>query len=55
MGGRDRQISEFKVSLDYRMSFRTVRDTQKNPHVNKQKTKIGCRTEQRILKSIKNE
>ena len=31
MGGRNRQISEFKASLVYRVSFRTARATQRNP------------------------
>jgi hypothetical protein len=30
-GGRGRQISEFKASLVYRVSFRTARAIQKNP------------------------
>jgi hypothetical protein len=45
LGGRGRQISEFKASLVYRMSFRTARATQKpyleknqkNKQTNKQK------------------
>jgi hypothetical protein len=31
LGGRGRQISEFKVSLVYRVSSRTARATQRNP------------------------
>jgi hypothetical protein len=31
MGGRGRQISEFKASLVYRVNSRTVRATQRNP------------------------
>jgi hypothetical protein len=31
LGGRGRQISEFKASLVYRVSSRTARATQKNP------------------------
>jgi hypothetical protein len=31
LGGRGRQISEFKASLGYRVSSRTARDTQRNP------------------------
>jgi hypothetical protein len=31
LGGRDRQISEFEVSLVYKMSSRTARATQRNP------------------------
>jgi hypothetical protein len=38
LGGRGRQISEFKASLVYRVSSRTARATQRNP-VSKNKTK----------------
>jgi hypothetical protein len=31
LGGRGRQISEFQVSLFYRVSFRVARTTQRNP------------------------
>jgi hypothetical protein len=31
LGGRGRQISEFKTSLVYRVSSRTARATQRNP------------------------
>jgi hypothetical protein len=31
LGFRDRQISEFKASLVYRVSSRTARATQRNP------------------------
>jgi hypothetical protein len=31
LGGRGRQISEFKTSLVYRMNSRTARATQRNP------------------------
>jgi hypothetical protein len=31
LGGRGRQISEFKTSLVYRVSSKTVRAIQKNP------------------------
>jgi hypothetical protein len=31
LGGRGRQISEFKASLVYRVSSRTARATQRNP------------------------
>jgi hypothetical protein len=30
LGGRDRQISEFKASLVYKVSSRTARATQRN-------------------------
>jgi hypothetical protein len=38
LGSRGRQISEFKASLVYKVSSRTVRATQKNP-VSKQTNK----------------
>jgi hypothetical protein len=38
LGGRGRQISEFKASLVYRVSSRTARATQRNPVSKKQKT-----------------
>jgi hypothetical protein len=38
LGGRGRQISEFKASLVYRMSSRTARATQRN-HVSKNQKK----------------
>jgi hypothetical protein len=38
LGGRGRQISEFRASLVYRVSSRTARATQRNP-VSKNKTK----------------
>jgi hypothetical protein len=38
LGGRGRQISEFKASLVYRVIFRTARVTQRNP-VSKNKNK----------------
>jgi hypothetical protein len=31
LGGRGRQISEFEVSLVYKVSSRTARATQRNP------------------------
>jgi hypothetical protein len=47
LGGRGRQFSEFKVSLVYRVSFRTVRATQKNPVSNKQTNKQTTQKEGR--------
>jgi hypothetical protein len=38
LGGRGRQISEFKASLVYRVSSRTARTIQRNP-VSKKKPK----------------
>jgi hypothetical protein len=31
LGGRGRRITEFEASLDYRVSSRTARATQRNP------------------------
>jgi hypothetical protein len=39
LGGRGRQISEFEASLDYRVSSRTARATQRNPVSKNQKSK----------------
>jgi hypothetical protein len=39
LGGRGRQISEFEVSLVYKVSSRTARATQRNPVSKKTKTK----------------
>jgi hypothetical protein len=41
LGGKGRQISEFKASLVYRVTSRTARPTQRNPGLKKheQKTK----------------
>ena len=39
LGGRDRQISEFEVSLVYRVSSRTARATQRDPVSKKNKSK----------------
>ena len=41
MGGRGRQISEFKANLGYRVSPRTAKATQRNPVSKKKKTKKG--------------
>jgi hypothetical protein len=37
LGGRGRQISEFQVSLVYKVSSRTARAIQRNPVSKKQK------------------
>jgi hypothetical protein len=37
LGGRGRRISEFKVSLVYKVSSRTARTTQRNPVSKKNK------------------
>jgi hypothetical protein len=39
LGGRGRQISEFKAILVYRVSSRISKATQRNPVSKKQKTK----------------
>jgi hypothetical protein len=42
LGGRGRQISEFKISLVYRVSDGTSRATQRNPvSKNKKKKKVN--------------
>jgi hypothetical protein len=47
-GGWDRWISEFRVSLVYKASFRTVRVTQRNPFlINKNNNKKSLK----LLKS----
>jgi hypothetical protein len=38
LGGRGRQISEFKASLVYKVSYRTARAILKKPCLEKQKT-----------------
>jgi hypothetical protein len=40
LGGRGRQISEFKASLVYRVSYRTARATQRNPVSKNQEEKF---------------
>jgi hypothetical protein len=44
LGGRGRQISEFKASMVYRVSSRTARATQRNPVSKKQKQKQKTKT-----------
>jgi hypothetical protein len=39
VGGRGRWISDFEVSLVYRVSSRTARATQRNPVLKKNKAK----------------
>jgi hypothetical protein len=39
LGGRGRQISEFKASLVYRVSSRRARATQRNPALKKTQNK----------------
>jgi hypothetical protein len=45
LGGRGRQISEFKANLVYRVSSRTTRTTEK-PGLEKTKTKNKNKTKQ---------
>jgi hypothetical protein len=49
--GIGRQISEFEVSLVYRVSPRTARATQRNPVSKKQTNKITKQTKRRNKKS----
>jgi hypothetical protein len=49
LGGRGRQISEFKTSLVYRVSSRTARVTQKNPVSKKEKKKTIKKNQYNIL------
>jgi hypothetical protein len=53
LGGRSRQISEFEVSLVYRVSSRTARVTQRNP-VSKTKTKSNKKRNIKNFKEINN-
>jgi hypothetical protein len=45
LGGRGRQISEFKASLVYKVSSRTARTTQRNPISKNQREKREKRGE----------
>jgi hypothetical protein len=49
LGGRDRRISEFKVSLVYRVSSRAARGTERN-HVSKQNKTKQNKTKQNKTK-----
>jgi hypothetical protein len=51
LAGRGRQISEFKVSLVYRVSSRTARATQRNPVWKNPKTKTKTKNLHGLLKS----
>jgi hypothetical protein len=50
LGGRGRQISEFKASLDYRESSRTARDIQRNPVLENNKIKRKRKTKKKKKK-----
>jgi hypothetical protein len=52
LGGRGRQISEFEVSLVYRVSSRTARATQRNPVSKNQNKKEREREKKKILYSL---
>jgi hypothetical protein len=54
LGGRGRQISEFKASLVYKLSSRTPRATQRNP-VSKKTTKKKKTKKQKNKKKKKKE
>jgi hypothetical protein len=53
LGGRGRQISEFKVRLVYRMSSRTARAIQRNPVSKKTKTKQNKNKQKKNQKNKK--
>jgi hypothetical protein len=53
LGGRSRQISEFKVSLVYRVSFRTLRATQRNPFLRKTTTTTTQKQKQKTPQNCK--
>jgi hypothetical protein len=50
MGGRGRWISEFEVSLVYRVSSRTATATQRNPTLKSQKKKKKNQTQKQQQK-----
>jgi hypothetical protein len=50
--GRGRRISEFEVSLVYKVSSRTARTIQRNPVSKKQKTKNKTKTKNRQLRGF---
>jgi hypothetical protein len=55
LGGRGRQISQFEVSLIYKVSFRTARAAQRNPISKKKKKKkklLICASAINVLKNI---
>jgi hypothetical protein len=54
LGGKSRQISEFKASLISRVSSRTARATQRNPVSKKQKTKQKQTNKQKTNQSNNN-
>jgi hypothetical protein len=54
LGGRGRQISEFKTSLVYKVSSRTARTTQRNPGSKNKQTNKACKNpyEKSVLKNL---
>jgi hypothetical protein len=50
LGGRGRQISEFKASVDYKVSSRTARAIHRNP-VPKNKTNKETKTKNKQTKN----
>jgi hypothetical protein len=48
LGGRGRWISAFEASLDYRVSSRTARATQRNPVSKKSKIKIKIKRKRKL-------
>ena len=55
MGDRGKQISEFEASLFYRVSSRTVRDTQRNPVSKKKKRREKKRKRKKETKKKEKE
>jgi hypothetical protein len=53
LGGRGRQISEFKVSLVYQVSSRTARATQGNPVWKNQKPNTKPKKKAQMLLKLK--
>jgi hypothetical protein len=55
LGGRGRQISEFKASLVYKVSSRTARTIQRNPVSKKTKNKNRSTSKEGDTKTISKE
>jgi hypothetical protein len=54
LGGRGRQISEFEVSLVYKVSSRIARAIQRNPVSKKPKKKKKKKKEKKKKKKLQN-
>jgi hypothetical protein len=52
LGGRGRWISEFKASLDYKVSSRTARAIQRNPVSKNKKQKTKKKKKKKKKRSI---